>query len=119
MFRFRIQDKPRGAEISEKEMMGSTLDSLPDNSAAVLDLEALEEEARQEEPGEMQAEAAGPEESEETQAEAEAALTAETGDSSRRQTYDPMLGKYRVTLENGVELISTVPEGYMLSLIHI
>ena len=25
-------------------MMGSTLDSLPDNSAAVLDLEALEEE---------------------------------------------------------------------------
>ncbi|MGN0132091.1 MAG: hypothetical protein ACI4AA_06615, partial [Lachnospiraceae bacterium] len=31
----------------------------------------------------------------------------------RCQTYDPMIGKYRVTLENGVELISTVPEGYI------
>ncbi|MCI7263804.1 MAG: hypothetical protein MR562_11495 [Clostridiaceae bacterium] len=113
VFRFRIQDKPRGAETEEKEIVGSTFDSLPDSSATVLDLEALEEEARQEEPGEMQEEAAGQEEPEETQTEAEEDSPVEIGDASRRQTYDPMLGKYRVTLANGVELISTVPEGYM------
>ena len=31
----------------------------------------------------------------------------------RSQVYDPMRGKYVVTLENGIELVSTVPEGYV------
>ncbi len=113
VFRFRIQDKPPEAETAEIEAVGNTFDSLPDNSATVLDLEALEEAARQEELEETQAEAARQEELEETQAEAEEVLPAETEEPFRCQTYDPMIGKYRVTLENGVELISTVPEGYI------
>ncbi len=130
VFRFRIQDKPPEAETETNGIVDNAADSLSANSTAVLDLEALEAEAKKEEnskaPSESEKEL--PVETENgtdgTQGEADASDKSEENmnsegsanekaESFRSQIYDPMIGKYRVTLENGIELISTVPEGYI------
>lgn len=130
VFRFRIQDKPPEAETETNGIVDNAADSLSANSTAVLDLEALEAEARKEEiskaPSESEKDLPAETENSTDQAQGEATTSDnseenlnsegsanEKEESSRRQTYDPMIGKYRVTLENGVELISTVPEGYI------
>ena len=124
VFRFRIQDKPPETETETEVIVDNAADSLSANSTDVLDLEALEAEAKKEEnskaPSESEKELPVETESgtEGTQGETEASDKSEESanekaESFRSQIYDPMIGKYRVTLENGIELISTVPEGYI------